>query len=190
MDGAFPDQFVYPGEEFLYEFDADPVGVHLYHCHSNPLKRHIHKGLYGAFIVDPKTPKPKAHELVMVMNGFDTNFDGDNEVYAVNSVAFHYMHHPIEVPVGELVRIYLVNLTEFDPINSFHLHAAFFDVFRTGTRQRTDEFTDTVLLCQAERCILEFTLRYPGRYMFHAHQSEFAELGWMGVIQGTPPRTA
>jgi len=90
MDGAFADQFVKPGEEFIYEFDADPVGIHLYHCHSSPLKRHVHKGLYGAYIVDPKEGRPPAHEMVMVMNGFDTNFDGDNEVYAVNSVAFHY----------------------------------------------------------------------------------------------------
>ena len=27
----------------------------------------------------------------MVMNGFDTNFDRSNEVYAVNTVAFDYM---------------------------------------------------------------------------------------------------
>lgn len=119
MDGAFPDQFVHPGEDFLYEFDADPVGIHLYHCHSFPLKRHIHKGLYGAYIVDPKEGRSPAQELVMVMNGFDTNFDGDNEVYAVNTVAFYYMNHPIKVKVNELVRVYLVNITEFDPINSF-----------------------------------------------------------------------
>ena len=31
------------------------------------------------------------------------------------------------------MRIYLVNVTEFDLINSLHLHAMFFDVFRTGT---------------------------------------------------------
>ena len=42
-----------PGEEFVYEFDACPFGCHLYHCHALPLKRHIHKGMYGAFIVDP-----------------------------------------------------------------------------------------------------------------------------------------
>ena len=36
----------------IYEFVADPVGLHLYHCHSLPLKRHIHKGLYGAVIID------------------------------------------------------------------------------------------------------------------------------------------
>ena len=38
--------------------------------------------------------------------------------------------------------------------------------------------------CQAQRGILEFTYRNhePGLYMFHAHQSEFAELGWMGMF--------
>jgi hypothetical protein len=33
---------------------------------------------------------------------------------------------------------------------------------------------------QAQRGILEFSYRWPGQYMFHAHISEFAELGWMG----------
>jgi hypothetical protein len=32
----------------------------------------------------------EVQELVMVMNGFDTNFDGDNEVYAANTRAFAY----------------------------------------------------------------------------------------------------
>ena len=43
-----------PGETFTYEFDAEPFGLHLYHCHAAPLAAHIAKGLYGAFIVDPK----------------------------------------------------------------------------------------------------------------------------------------
>ncbi len=133
MDGSLPEHQVMPGGRFVYEFDADPFGLHLYHCHAAPLKRHIHKGLYGMFIVDPKTPRPPADELVMVMNGFDTNFDADNEVYAVNTVAHHFMHEPIRVDVGALVRIYVVNLTEFDLLNSLHLHGMFFDVFRTGT---------------------------------------------------------
>ncbi|MEE8450631.1 MAG: ion transporter, partial [Thermoguttaceae bacterium] len=68
---------------------------------------HIHKGLYGAFIIDPdpsrysgeeasiaRSRNPQfpeyddVNEMVMVMNGFDTNFDGDNEIYAANSIAF------------------------------------------------------------------------------------------------------
>jgi FtsP/CotA-like multicopper oxidase with cupredoxin domain len=183
MDGSLPEHQVMPGATFVYEFDAEPHGLHLYHCHAVPLKRHIHKGLYGVFIVDPKTPRPPADEMVMVMNGFDTNFDADNEVYAVNTVANHFMYEPIRVRVGELVRVYLVNLTEFDLLNSLHLHGMFFDVFRTGTSLTSTEVTDTVMLCQGERAVLETRFRYPGQFMFHAHQSEFAELGWMGMFQ-------
>jgi FtsP/CotA-like multicopper oxidase with cupredoxin domain len=183
MDGSHPDQQVQPGGDFLYEFDADPFGLHLYHCHALPLKRHIHKGLYGAFLVDPKTPRAPADEMVMVMNAFDTNFDGDNEVYAVNTAAHFHMAEPIRVELGKLVRIYLVNVTEFDLINSLHLHGMFFRVNRTGTALEATEVTDTLMLCQGERAIVETTFRYPGLHMFHAHQSEFAELGWMGLFE-------
>jgi FtsP/CotA-like multicopper oxidase with cupredoxin domain len=188
MDGALPDQEVQPGGTFVYEFDADPFGLHLYHCHTVPLKRHIHKGLYGAFIIDPKGGRPPADEMVMVMNAFDTNFDAENEIYAVNTVANAYMHEPIRVKVGQLVRIYLVNLTEFDPVNSLHLHGMFFDVFRTGTSLTPGERTDTLMLCQGERAIVETQFRYPGDFMFHAHQSEFAELGWMGLFRAEAGR--
>ena len=187
MDGVFP--IVEPGEKFTYEFEAKPAGLHLYHCHAIPLKRHIHKGLYGTFIVDPPEGRPPAREMVMVMNGFDTDFDGDNEVYAVNTAAFYHQEKPIRVGVGDLCRVYLTNLTEFDPVNSFHLHAGMFRVFRTGTRPEPDDLTDTIMLCQGERHVLEFELENPGLHMFHAHQSEFAELGWMGffdAVEGLP----
>lgn len=186
MDGAAPDQFVHPGETFVYEFDAEPFGLHLYHCHSHPLTQHIHKGLYGVFIIDPKEGRPPAQELVMVMNGFDTNFDEENEIYAVNTKAFYYHHHPIPVKLGELVRVYLVNILEFDQINSFHTHAQFFNEFRTGTRLEPNAFTDTIVLGQAERSILEMQFRFPGKFMFHAHKTEFAEKGWMGFFDVSP----
>jgi len=188
MDGSLAAHQVMPGDSFVYEFDAEPYGLHLYHCHATPLKRHVHKGLYGTFIVDPRgddgsQTRAPADELVMVMNAFDTNFDAENEVYAVNSVASFHMYDPVRVQVGRLVRIYLVNLTEFDPVNSFHMHGMFFQVNRTGTALVGSETTDTLMLCQGERAILETTFRYPGEFMFHAHQSEFAELGWMGLFQ-------
>jgi FtsP/CotA-like multicopper oxidase with cupredoxin domain len=183
MDGALHGQEVLPGKTFVYEFDADPFGLHLYHCHTVPLKRHIHKGLYGAFIIDPRGGRPPADELVMVMNAFDTNFDADNEVYAVNTIANAYLNEPISVVVGRLTRIYLINVTEFDLVNSLHMHGMFFNVFRTGTSLTPSEKTDTLMLCQGERAVIETTFRYPGDFMFHAHQSEFAELGWMGLFR-------
>lgn len=207
MDGVPGAGVIGPGEEFVYEFEAKPFGCHLYHCHALPLKRHIHKGLYGVFIVDPDparhgeqaalararllgTPENgRWQEFVMVLNGFDTNFDGENEIYAVNSIAFAYFDRtgtPIRIARERPVRLYVVNATEFDPVNSLHVHANFFDFFDHGTTLTpTSRTVDTVMFCQAQRGIIEmsFTDHEPGLYMFHAHQSEFAELGWMSFFE-------
>jgi FtsP/CotA-like multicopper oxidase with cupredoxin domain len=170
------------GEKFTYEFEAGPFGLHLYHCHALPLAGHIAKGLYGMFIVDPPKARPQADELVMVQNADDPNFDEDNEVYAVNTVAFHFMYHPVRVKLGELVRIYLVNIVELDPVNSFHVHGNFFHRFPTGTSLEPTEYTDTVIQGQGQRDVLEVRFPHTGKYMFHAHKSEFAALGWMGFF--------
>ncbi|MFB6301681.1 MAG: multicopper oxidase domain-containing protein [Haloferacaceae archaeon] len=225
-------------ESFTYEWKAQPAGVHLYHCHSLPLKEHLHRGLYGAMIVDPDPNRVRANprdyvnyqgpmtneyreylveqakrrnheypesdavnEMVIVMNSFDTNFDGGNEVYAANTRAFAYgvgetdgegnwqageTKHPIRIDRNEPQRVYLVNATEFDLINSFHTHSQFFDYYDHGTTlQPTHRTIDTIMQCQAQRGILEFDYadHQPGLYMFHAHQSEFAELGWMSFFE-------
>ena len=203
MDGMHGAGLVGPGEEFTYQFDAYPFGCHLYHCHANPLRRHVHKGLYGAYIIDPDpsrhpenaeiaqsrllgSPANKQwQELLMVMNGFDVNFDDENEVYAVNSIAHAFAKEPIRVDKSRPIRIYLINITEFDPLNSFHIHANFFDYFDHGTTLTpTSTMIDTVMQCQGQRGILEFSFKdhEPGRYMFHAHQAEFAEQGWSGFF--------
>jgi FtsP/CotA-like multicopper oxidase with cupredoxin domain len=182
MDGVY--EVVPTGGKFTYEFDAEPFGLHLYHCHVMPLAKHIAKGLYGAFIIDPKDGRPKVdREFVMVMSGFDIDFDGQNDFYAVNAIPFHYDKNPIKIKAGESVRIYLVNILEYDPINSFHIHANFFQYYPTGTSLTPSEYTDTIAQMQAQRGILEFTYKHPGKYMFHAHKTEFAELGWTGVFE-------
>jgi FtsP/CotA-like multicopper oxidase with cupredoxin domain len=180
MDGVF--EVVDPGEAFTYEFPARPYGMHLYHCHSTPLKKHIHKGLYGAFIIDPAKPRKPAQELVMVLNGFDTDGDGENNFYTVNGRSFYYARYPIRVRRSQTVRIYIANLTEFDLLNSFHLHGDFFRYYPTGSGEAF-EYTDTVMLCQGQRGIIEIDFANTGRFMFHAHQSEFTELGWMGFFE-------
>jgi FtsP/CotA-like multicopper oxidase with cupredoxin domain len=181
MDGVF--EPIGPGGRFTYEFTAEPFGVFPYHCHMQPLEEHIVHGLYGVYIVDPKTPRPPADEMVMLMNGYDTDFDAENNFYTVNGIPYYYMHHPIQIGMNQLVRIYLVNMLEFDPINNFHLHANLYQLYRSGTSLTPDEYTDMVTMSQGERGILEFKYKFPGQYMFHAHKTEFAEKGWMGLFQ-------
>jgi FtsP/CotA-like multicopper oxidase with cupredoxin domain len=180
MDGVF--EMISPGGQFTYEFTAEPFGLFPYHCHMTPLEEHLAHGLYGVFIVDPKAPRPPADEMVMVMNGYDTDFDIENNFYTVNGVPYYYMHHPVQIQKDKLVRIYLVNMLEFDPLNNFHLHANMFDYYPSGTRLQPDELTDIVTTNQGERGILEFKYKYPGKFMFHAHKTEFAEKGWMGTF--------
>src|SRR6266545_8155646 len=119
----------------------------------------------------------------MVMSGFDVDFDGQNDFYVVNGIPFHYDRNPIKIKVNETVRLYLVNILEYDQINSFHLHANFFHYYPTGTSLTPTEFTDTIVQGQGQRGILEFSYKHPGRSMFHAHKTEFAELGWAGLFE-------
>jgi len=182
MDGVY--EPVPPGGSFTYEFEAVPFGVHPYHCHVMPLAKHISRGLYGGLVIDPKQGRPKADkELVMVMAGNDLDFDEENDAYNVNFIPFYYDRHPIKLKKNELVRIYLLNLLEFDQSNSFHLHANFFNYYPTGTRLEPAEFTDTISQMQAQRGIVEFRYPHTGNFMFHAHKTEFAELGWTGIFQ-------
>ena len=175
-----------PGESTVYEFDAEPFGLHLYHCHVSPLAEHIARGMYGTFIVDPKEGREDADELVMVQNGWNTTFDAEgNQLYAVNAIPFHYVNEPIKVARDELIRIYLVNILEYDPINSFHVHGNFFNYFPTGTSLTPTEFTDTVIQGQAQRGILEMKFPYPGRVHVPRPQDRVRRPRLDGLLRGS-----
>jgi manganese oxidase len=205
MDGVEgPGGTITPGSSFTYEFVAQPYGVYPYHCHVNPIADHINRGLYGMMIIDPKEPRPQMTEFAMMMNAYDLDYDQegpmrirpvnatpeeleeergrDNEIYTVNGKAFDYMYNPIQIQTGKPYRIYLVNMVEFDPINNFHLHGNVFDYYTSGTDETADFKNDIVTLSQGDRGILEFQYKIPGRYMFHAHITEFTDLGWMGFF--------
>jgi FtsP/CotA-like multicopper oxidase with cupredoxin domain len=205
MDGVEgPGGTIAPGNSFTYEFIAQPYGVYPYHCHVNPIADHINRGLYGMMIIDPKEPRERMTEFAMMMNAYDLDYDQEgpttirpanvtaqeleeegergNEIYTVNGKAFDYMYNPIQIQAGKPYRIYLVNMVEFDPINNFHLHGNVFDYYASGTDETADFKNDIVTLSQGDRGILEFQYKIPGRYMFHAHVTEFTDLGWMGFF--------
>ena len=82
------------------------------------------------------------------------------------------------------MRIYLVNALEFDLLNSFHIHANFFDYYPTGTRLEPRDFTDTVILGQGERGIARGALPVRRASTCSTRTCrEFAELGWMGFFE-------
>jgi manganese oxidase len=205
-DVFYDSGMISPGKSFTYEFVAQPYGVYPYHCHVNPVADHINRGLYGMMIIDPKEPREQMVEMVMTMNGYDMDYDlegivappsmaeirgeeereeeeeRDNEIYTVNGKAFDYMDNPIPLNVGQKYRIYLLNMVEFDLINSFHLHGDMISYIPGGTQYEATQVNDVIELGQANRGIMEFDYENPGRYMFHAHVQEFTDLGWMGLF--------
>ncbi len=183
MDGVIP---VRHDNTTVYEFDAEPYGVHPYHCHVAPVTRHVSKGLYGLFIVDPPQGRAPADEMVMVMGGYDVNNDQQNELYAFNGIPNYYRDHPIAIYQHQRVRLYLLNMIEFDPAVTFHIHANMFEVYPTGRTLKSAGDTDVITMGPAERHILEFAYPYPGKYMFHPHQDAIAERGCMGLFEVLP----
>ena len=59
-----------------------------------------------------------------------------------------------------------------------------------GTEETPNYMTDIVTLSQGDRGIIEFKYDYPGEYMFHAHQVEFTDKGWMGLFDVKSNTTA
>ncbi|MEM3101404.1 MAG: multicopper oxidase domain-containing protein, partial [Candidatus Nitrosotenuis sp.] len=57
-----------------------------------------------------------------------------------------------------------------------------YNYYPSGTYSVPSQYTDMITLSQGERGIMEFTYTYPGKYLFHAHKTEFAEKGWTGLF--------
>jgi len=185
MDGVF--ELVPPGGEATYEFVAQPFGIMPYHCHSMPTSQHIHNGLYGMFIIDPKGGRAPMRELAMVMSAFDLNRDGEADFYAWNGRAFQYADNPIELRRGEPVRMYVMNI--FEEAMVPHLHGTLYRLYPSGTTLTPTEYTDVKTLNIAERAILEFRYDFPGTFMFQCHVTEHMEQGLMGWFRVVEPET-
>jgi FtsP/CotA-like multicopper oxidase with cupredoxin domain len=196
-DGGMPGAYVKPNGSTTYTFTAAPAGLMLYHCHVEPIAEHINEGMYGTLIIDPKVdPRPKpAKDFIMMMNSFDItdplgddalkNGDGTNSIYSVNTVAFWYQQHPIDVKVGQLYRIYLVNITDFDPFNSFHLDGNFFTVTPTGTISSDESYTNNVSFGEGERATLDVRFQSAGDWKFSSATSGFMAKGFTGYFHAT-----
>ena len=185
MDGVF--ELVPPGQSFTYEFIAQPYGIMPYHCHSMPTSQHIHNGLYGMLIIDPKKGRPPMKELAMVMSAFDIDRDGEADFYTWNGRAFQYADNPIELRRGEPVRMYVLNM--FEEAMVPHLHGNLYHYYPSGTTLTPAEYTDVKTLSIAERGILEFRYDFPGTYMFQCHVTEHMEQGLMGWFRVVEPPT-
>ena len=194
---------VMPGDSLRYRFVARVPGAFMYHCGTAPVAMHIANGMYGALVVDPATPRPKAKEFVLVQSEFYfTPKPGSDGSYTLdwakllglapdhvvfNGRAAQYAEHPLEVEAGELVRLYVVNAGP-NRISSFHVVGAIFErVFQDGSLANPLAGVQTVNVPVGGGSIFEVRLREPGDYPFVSHAFADATKGAVGVLRAGSP---
>jgi FtsP/CotA-like multicopper oxidase with cupredoxin domain len=185
-DGVIPQ--VMPGQNYTYNFIADPAGAFMYHCHAYPTSLHIRMGMYGLIIVDPKeSTLDPAREFGLVLSEFDTD-NQDNFVakyYPVNGYIDQYMgENALEVRQNELVRFYVINIGTTIPY-SFHLHSTIFKTYASGLPSNDPVDAQTIEIGPGNAAIVEAKWKWPGNYLFHTHGFQ-EERGNMGEIRVLP----
>lgn len=201
-----PDKYygnLMPNDSVHYRFVPRVPGVFMYHCGTAPVAAHIANGMYGALIVDPVTPRPKAREFVLVQSEFylgakDSSsrprtldwtkvLDQAPDYVVFNGRVVQYAKHPITVAPNELLRLYLVNAGP-NRVSSFHVVGGIFEkVFLDGSTTSPLTGVQTALVPVGGSGIFELRLREPGTYPFVTHAFADATKGAVGMLEAKQP---
>ncbi len=190
-----------PGEDLIYEFTTDYAGVWMYHCGTEPVLHHIANGMFGIVIVEPEGGLPPIdNEFFLVQSewylgpqGEVSSFGKANQAAPApdfvmfNGVAFQYKDHPIEVPTGENVRLYVLDVgPSID--SSFHIVGTIFhDVIKEGIHLVAGNDgnwgSQAVDLAPAQGAIIELTTAEDGLYPIVTHAFNLPGRGALGLLQ-------
>jgi nitrite reductase (NO-forming) len=186
-----------PGETIKYTFVAKKPGVFFYHCGAPPMIQHVGRGMFGAIIVDPKDASvwPKAdREFVLVQSELWKNpdnvqamFDRKFDYTIFNGGVFKYHpffpgSEPLEVKVGERVRIYFVNAGP-NEFSSLHPIAEIWDnVYESGNPANKFTGVQTYVVGPGSAATFDLIVDEPGAYPVVTHSLTSALRGAIAVV--------
>lgn len=172
---------IQPGDTYTYRFKADPAGTYWYHCHVNVNEHVAMRGMWGPFIVDPKTPRPiekqVTKDFILMLSSWASAYahkpgyggvPGDvSDFFTINAKSFPDTQ-PMRIKKGDVVRIRLIGAG--DEVHSIHIHGHVFQIFaKDGHPLPAPIDADTVLLGPGERYDLILKADNPGLWMVHDH---------------------
>ncbi len=184
MDGPaeITQEPIQPGESFTYEFVAQQAGTFFYHTHDH-IDRQQTLGLYGALIIDPRTPQAiPAYDLeytiqlqewleregntfpAMLMEGGLPNF------FTINGKAYPSTD-TITMKVGQKIRIRFIG-SNSNFIHPMHIHGGPFTIVETDGNIVPESARiqkDTVNVGPGERYDVIWEAREPGKWLLHCH---------------------
>jgi len=180
-----------PGKSMHYRFVAKHPGVFMYHCATQPVLMHTGAGMVGMFVVKPKNLAPVDKELWLTQQEYYIGRPGQDadmakmqakapDVIAFNGYANQYKDHPIDIEVGERVRMYVLNAGP-SIWSAFHVIGTVFD--RTVIEGTAGHDAQTVSLAPSQGGWVEFTLDEEGGYPFVTHAFGDMVKGALGVLK-------
>jgi nitrite reductase (NO-forming) len=201
---AFRD--VAPGQSFTFSFRANDPGVFMYHCGTKPVLMHIANGMYGAIVVDPATPLPKAdREYVLVSSEWYLSSPGLDKPASFdmakahqmapdwvtwNGYAGQYVKHPLTVNPGETVRFWVVAAgPSFD--TDFHVVGTLLDrAWIDGDMTQHLRNVQTATVPAGGGGVFDVKIDTPGLYPFVSHSFASVDMGQVGLLKvGKVPGT-
>jgi nitrite reductase (NO-forming) len=193
---AFKD--VQPGASIHYTFVANDPGAFMFHCGTKPVLAHIANGMYGAIIVEPRTPLPHADKnYVLVASEWYLNAPGfpqpagldmakaqrqEPDWVAWNGYAGQYVTHPLTAQPGETVRFWVVDAgPSFDV--DFHIVGTILNrAWINADMTQFQRNVQTALVPAGGGGVFDVKIDEPGLYPFVSHSFASVDLGQVGLL--------
>ncbi|HNC05437.1 MAG TPA: multicopper oxidase domain-containing protein [Solirubrobacterales bacterium] len=189
---------VAPGESFTFEFVAGTPGVYMYHCATGPMLHHLGMGMYGMIVVDPATPRPPAQEVFLVQSEFygkvkggylhssyEAMQSGTPAMVVFNGRSYRYALNPIQVGVGEPVRIFFLDAGP-SLFSAFHVVGTIFDSYEhDGIPDEAIHDVSTQVIAPGGAGVFELSFPEAGSYPFVSHSVIDMDRGAMGMFEAS-----
>ena len=201
MNVAF--RMIMPHDSLSFEFVAGDPGAYLVHCGTPPVLLHLMQGMYLPIIVDPKGgwPGHVDKEFVLVQSEFYVQggdsarpgqadwshaLDRQASYVVFNGKAFQYQAEPLQVSVGDRVRLFVVNAGP-SFTSDFHIVGTIFDrVYPDGDPSHALSGVQTWAVPAGSGAVFETHFAADGSgagtYAFVTHAFADAAKGAVGLI--------
>ena len=151
------------GGSWTYEFVAPKAGTAMYHTHSNTLKQ-LTKGLFGAFIVEPREGLPQYDREYTILLHETKGF------YTINGHSFPKTLEDslLKIKTGERILIRMINAGQQH--HPMHLHGHQFKVVQLDSNPLESPLTvNTQDIAPGQTVDVEIVGTNPGTWVFHCH---------------------
>jgi len=139
---------------------------------------------YAQFAPSANSPasSPSGAAITEIPLAFDSKFEGhgNGERWLINGRSYPDTESPM-LHAGQRYRLVMKNLSTDD--HPVHLHRHTFEVVNLGGAPMRGLFKDVVLVPAQATSAVEFTANRPGNTLFHCHQQDHMDRGFMMVFR-------